>query len=198
MSRAAFDALLASVGQLFAERPVLSDFAPFPSELEWADLPPFHREAADLVQAWEVDGAGPEDAVHRAAQAVAPFADWRCSYTEDDVGAVFLANYGFIELYGPTGHYHCENARGFVAYWGQGLYYDWHVHAAEELYFVLSGEALFRSEGMPDVVLTRGETRLHKSWQPHAMETQSAPILVFVPWRGAALGAPPQMQAKSN
>lgn len=193
MSRAAFDALLASVADLFEARPILQNFAPFPTSLSWAGLSYKPVPAAALVAAWDCEGDGPEDAVHRAAQGVVPHADWRQTYTEAEVGRRFLDTYGYFEIYGPSGHYHCENARGFVAYWGAGLSYDWHDHLAEELYFVLSGSALFQTEGEPDAVLSRGGTRQHAPNQPHAMKTQDEAVLVFVPWRGDGLSGLPKM-----
>lgn len=195
MSKLAFDALLASVALLFEQRADLRNFASFPDQLVWSGLAANWVPAAGLIAAWPCGEDGPETDVHQAVQAVASSAEWRQSYTEAEVGKRFLETYGYFELYGPSGHYHCNNARGFVAYWGPGLTYDWHDHVAEELYFVLSGSALFQSEGAADAVLTRGGTRQHMSKQPHAMQTQDDAILVFVPWRGDGLDGLPKLRA---
>ncbi|MEO1026320.1 MAG: dimethylsulfonioproprionate lyase family protein, partial [Pseudomonadota bacterium] len=143
MSRAAFDALLASIAVLFEQRAELSAFATFPDQVVWSGLAANLVPAAGQVAAWPSGDDCPEADVHQAVQAVASSAEWRQSYTETEVGKRFLETYGYFELYGPSGHFQCENARGFIAYWGPGLTYDWHDHLAEELYFVLSGAALF-------------------------------------------------------
>ncbi len=194
MSHQVFDDLISAVEQLFIQRPSLSDFSPFPNDLRWANRRAHNGTAAALLEQWEAEGSHPEDDVHKAVQAAAPFAEWRQSYTEQQVGADFLANYGYFELYGPKGHYHCETSRGFFAYWGPGLNYGWHHHAPEELYFVISGNALFRSEGEADAQLSRGETRQHRAWQSHAMDTLEQPLLAFAVWQGDELAQLPLMQ----
>ncbi len=129
-----------------------------------------------------------------AIAATAELANWKVTYTEEEVGADFLARYGYYELFGPTGHFHSTQLRGYVAYWGAGLNYDWHSHQAEELYVTLAGGAQFRVEGN-EAFVGPGQTRLHQSWQSHAMITGDQPILTFVLWRGAGLNALPQMDA---
>lgn len=195
MSRAAFDRLLVAVGDLFEEYPVLAAFDAFPEDLEWSGLPPEPLEMASQVAGWHVDGTSPVHEFHQSVQSVAPEANWRQTYSEAEVGADFLANYGYFELYGPTGHFHCGSARAFVAYWGAGLTYDWHHHAAEELYFVVSGAAVFQCKGKADATLTRGMTRRHDVWQRHAMKTRDRAILTFVLWRGEGLEQPPKLYA---
>ena len=193
MTKAAFDILLSAVKALHDARPVLQEFAPWPSDLTWAALPAQDFPVSQLVQAWACADSSPEAAVHSALQAAAPGAHWLRTYTEDEVGAQFLANYGYIELYGPGGQYHSQQGRGFIAYWGGGLEYDWHVHVAEELYYVLSGAGLFFSEGEDAALLGRGDTRQHATMQPHALHMTAGPILAYVPWRGAGMDGLPQM-----
>ena len=84
--------------------------------------------------------------------------------------------------------------RGYVAYWGAGLNYDWHSHQAEELYLTLAGGAVFRVDGN-EAFVGSNETRHHESWQSHAMTTTEQPILTFVLWRGDGMGDLPRMDA---
>ncbi|WP_254604115.1 dimethylsulfonioproprionate lyase family protein [Leisingera sp. ANG59] len=128
------------------------------------------------------------DALHTAAGE----AHWTQTYTEAEVGAHFLQNYGYFELFGPTGHFRSTQLRGYIAYWGAGLKYDWHSHEAEELYVVLGGGAQFLTEEN-ESWLGAGDTRLHGGWQPHAMNTEAEPILTYVLWRGAGLTGLPLM-----
>lgn len=193
MTKAAFDTLLDAVKTLHQAHPALSDFAPWPADLEWADLAARDFPVSDLIQDWTCADFGPEADIHRALQGAAPGAHWLRTYSEAEVGAHFLANYGYIELYGPTGQYRSGQGRGFLAYWGGGLEYDWHVHEAEELYFVLSGSGLFMSEGAETALLKRGATRMHASMQPHALHLPEGPILTYIPWRGNGLDGPPKM-----
>lgn len=193
MTQAVFDCLLASVSALYQGSEALQAFVPWQQRLDWQPREPVHIPAADLVGNW-LDAGTPETMpLHNAVAQAARHVDWRQTYTEDEVGAHFLANYGYFELFGPDGHFRTPEARAYIAYWGPKLYYDWHCHEAEELYVVLSGEALFHIDGGPDLLLRPGDTRLHGSWQSHAMTTLEQPILTLVLWRGAGLEGLPEM-----
>ena len=121
--------------------------------------------------------------------------NWQRTYKEEEVGSDFLNRYGYYELIGPEGHYHSNKIRGFIAYWGEKLTYDWHSHEAEEIYFILAGSGLFRTkEG--EKLLKANETCFHKSWQSHSMITFSEPILTFVLWRGKGMGTLSMMDKK--
>ena len=180
-----FDRLLACCRDLYEASPNLREFASWPSNLQFAAPDVMSVPAVDLVKSW--DNQGP---VHLALQDVADIAVWQRSYTENQVGQQFLDSYGFIELFGPTGHYLSTEIRSFIGYWGGGLEYDWHQHEAEEIYFVVSGGALFRSEGDADRYMGPGETRRHSSFQPHAISMTDGPLLAFVMWRGAGMADP--------
>jgi mannose-6-phosphate isomerase-like protein (cupin superfamily) len=193
-ARTAFDHLLDATRALYAARPTLGEFCPMPTDLDWDDAKPaLDFPVSAHVQGWQAEGTGPDATFHRAVQAGAPHAFWTRTYSEAEVGAHFLANYGYFELFGPTGHYQSATARGYVAYWGAGLEYDWHRHEAEELYYVVSGGGLFLSEGAADALLGPGETRLHRSNQPHALHLTQGPILTFILWRGDGMDGLPSM-----
>ena len=85
--------------------------------------------------------------------------------------------------------------RGFIAYWGEELTYDWHSHEAEEIYFILAGSGLFRTKECGKL-LKANETCFHKSWQSHSMITSSEPILTFVLWRGKGMDTLSMMDKK--
>jgi len=138
-------------------------------------------------------GSGPNAAFLRAVHAAAPHSEWRRSYSEAEVGADFLARYGWFELLGPEGHFHSDTHRAYVGIWGRDLYYPWHAHEAEEVYYCAAGSAIFEAEGAAPVTLTPGQTQTHSANQPHAMTTQDAPILTFVLWRGRGMSGKPAM-----
>jgi mannose-6-phosphate isomerase-like protein (cupin superfamily) len=191
--RATFDRLLTALRDLHDQNEAMQAFAPWPDSLEWVERDPVRLPVAGHVEDWQETGTGKTAEVHRAMAEAAALAEWRLTYTEEEVGAHFLENYGYFELFGPDGHYRTNDARAYVAYWGPGLFYDWHHHEAEELYVVVSGSGLFHIEGGADAQLNRGDTRLHGSWQKHAMTTGDEPILTFVMWRGAGLEGLPRM-----
>lgn len=191
--RAVFDRLLTALRCLYDESEATQAFIPWPGDLEWVERDPANLPVASHVGNWLETGADTAATVHRAISEAAAHADWRLTYTEEEVGAHFLENYGYFELFGPDGHYHTREGRAYVAYWGPGLVYDWHHHEAEELYVIISGSGRFHLDGGADAVLKRGDTRLHGSWQKHAMTTGEQPILTFVLWRGAGLEGLPKM-----
>ncbi|MEL7097543.1 MAG: dimethylsulfonioproprionate lyase family protein [Pseudomonadota bacterium] len=141
----------------------------------------------------QAEDANANAAFVRAVHAVAPFAEWRRSYSEAEVGADFLARYGWFELLGPEGHFQCDTHRAYVGIWGSDLYYPWHAHEAEEIYYCAAGSAIFEAEGDAPAVLTPGQTKAHTGHQPHAMTTQGSPILTFVLWRGPGMAGKPAM-----
>ena len=149
-----------------------------------------------LEQSFETADLDPLNASYaKAVQAAAPFAEWRRSYSEAEVGADFLARYGWFELLGPTGHYVSETVRAFVGIWGRDLYYPWHRHEAEEIYYVAAGTAIFEAEGDAPLHVQQNDAKQHSSNQLHAMTTQDAAILTLVLWRGAGLAGKARIPA---
>ena len=188
------DDVLEAARQVHLTHPDLSGFGPWPSDLQASDLRPNYIPAADQVRDLEVDGSEWTRALTKAIRATAHLAQWKHTYTEEEVGADFLNRYGYYELFGPTGHFHSIQLRGYVGYWGAGLNYDWHSHQAEELYLTLAGGAVFRVDG-DETYVGPNQTRQHNSWQSHAMTTTDQPILTFVLWRGEGMGDLPRMDA---
>ncbi|WP_170772745.1 dimethylsulfonioproprionate lyase family protein [Ruegeria lacuscaerulensis] len=187
------DDVLMAARQLHQTHPDLAAFGDWPDDLSALDLPPNAIPAVPLVQSIQPD-AGPTQALTESICVTAHLANWKQTYTKDEVGADFLNRFGYYELFGPTGHFHSTKLRGYVAFWGEGLAYNWHSHQAEELYLIAAGRARFHVAGN-DAELTPNQTRLHTSWQSHAMTTTDSPILTYVLWRGEGLDALPRMDA---
>ncbi|NOE27551.1 dimethylsulfonioproprionate lyase family protein [Ruegeria sp. HKCCD6157] len=188
------DDVLEAARQLHQAHPDLAAFASWPDDLTPTGLQPAHIPATDLLGDFGLDGVAPTRDLVAAIKASAHLAQWKHTYTEEEVGADFLNRYGYYELFGPTGHFHSTQLRGYVGYWGAGLDYDWHSHQAEELYLTLAGGAVFRSDE-DETFVGPNQTRQHKSWQSHAMTTTDQPILTFVLWRGEGMGDLPRMDA---
>ncbi|WP_300513722.1 dimethylsulfonioproprionate lyase family protein [Aliiroseovarius sp.] len=184
--------VLEAARALHASQPALSAYAPWPADLTPANLPSRPVPAADLVADFPLSGIDMTQPLIDAVRATTHLAAWKRTYGEEEVGADFRNRYGYYELFGPTGHFHSASLRGYIAYWGEGLRYDWHSHEAEEIYLCLSGGAEFeREDGV--AFLGAGDTREHAGWQAHAMTTTDRPILTFVLWRGAGLAGLPLM-----
>ena len=96
---------------------------------------------------------------------------------------IFLSKYCFFELIGPTGHYETSEMALYVNFLDQNAYYPWHNHEAEELYFIVSGKAKFECKDQNIEILSSTKTRLHKSFQPHAITTIENQVLSFVIWK---------------
>lgn len=186
--------VLEAARQVHQAHPELSAFGAWPSDLSVMHAHPSHIAAADQVREFEVKGSQLTQRLVAAVQGTTHLAHWKQTYTEDEVGADFLARYGYYELFGPTGHFYSTQLRGYIGYWGAGLNYDWHSHQAEELYLTLAGGAVFKS-AEDAAFVGPDQTRMHSSWESHAMVTTDQPILTFVLWRGAGMGDLPRMDA---
>ena len=177
---------------LVAATPELLGFAGWPLALP-ASKPARLIPAAQILKAWSEGHIEATVTLRDAIRDLSDFVDWQQTYCESEVGQDFLNRYGWFELVGPEGHYRCDQIRAYIAYWGENLYYPWHLHEAEELYYILSGEALFEAEGDTPCTLRPGDVRRHRSNQPHAMTTGDSPVLALVLWRGVGLTGTPRM-----
>ncbi|MES0812244.1 dimethylsulfonioproprionate lyase family protein [Roseibium sp. SCPC15] len=196
MSRDAFDRLLTAVRTIYESDAELGAFAPWPSQLDWAEIEAENLPVARHVGGWLENDSSAMAELHQAIAAAAPKAAWRLTYTEEEVGAHFLENYGYFELFGPSGHFRTEEGRVYIAYWGPELFYDWHHHEAEELYVIVSGLGEFHRQDGMTAVLGRGATRFHQAWQRHAMTTRNEGILTLIFWRGSGLSGLPHMERR--
>lgn len=178
-----FDRLLDEAKALYDGEPALREFAEWPADLAYATPRPCSVPVLPRIEA--MAGQGP---FHRALAAICPYAGWVQTYDESEVGRHFLENYGYIELFGPSGIYVTSRSRAFIGYWGSGLYYPVHDHEAEEIYRVVAGSCLFEAEGDEAVDPGPGGTKFHRSYQPHAMRMGGEGMLAFCLWRGNGLG----------
>ena len=177
-----FRRLLAAACDVHMASPDLYSFADWPTDLAY--VAPHPRPIPVLPQ---IRAMAEEGALQAALAAVVDHADWVQTYSEAEVGRHFLDNYGYIELFGPTGIFTSTQCRAFIGYWGQGLYYPMHDHEAEEAYLVISGGCRFEAEGAEPADLGAGDVRIHASYQKHAMEMRDAPMLALCLWRGAGM-----------
>jgi hypothetical protein len=124
--------------------------------------------------------------VHDIARA-APSMAWRRTYTEPDVSAAFLQNYGWSEIVGTAGPLASEKvACGFLILGPQTLYPS-HRHEAEEIYIPLVGTASWQQGDGPWADYPPGTVIHHDRNETHAMRTGTSPMLGLYLWRSADL-----------
>lgn len=178
--------------------PELARFRDLPDAPERRDKPHTPVPAlTHLPRHFPTAVAAPEGAaLAEAVLAAASEIDWLLTYTEDQVGADFLARFGWFELLGPTGHFHAEDMVAFVGYWGPGLRYPWHRHEAEEVYAVVDGACLFEAEGRAALPAGPGDTSRHAPWQGHALRTEAQPVLALTLQAGRGLNDVPEIMSE--
>jgi mannose-6-phosphate isomerase-like protein (cupin superfamily) len=193
MTRPLFDEVMDAAQEMHSQVPDIRTFVDWPQDLSFANKPPRILPSVAQVIANPGSVTPQTQRLRDALVALAPHAEWRHTYTADQVGQHFLDHFGWFELAGPQGHYICHSTRITVGYWGAGLDYGWHEHAAEELYTIVSGRGRFLAQGDAPADLGPGDIRFHKSLQRHAMTTGQDPILTLVYWRGDGLADDPKM-----
>jgi hypothetical protein len=88
------------------------------------------------------------------------------------------------EIAGPDGLARIDALRIGVFLQAPETHYPSHSHAAEELYLVLTGNALWQKDAGQFVAIPPGATVLHLSYQRHAMKTEQEPLLALWLWTG--------------
>ena len=112
---------------------------------------------------------------------------WDQTYTAEDFGKEFLANYGWVELFGIRGHFVNERMAGGFLVLGPNVHYPDHYHMAEELYIPLTSGTLWRMGNAEFATRGAGAVIHHRSAVTHAMKTRGEPLVAFYLWRGGPL-----------
>ena len=175
--------LLNEVQNLHKSSPDLQAFCPFPSEIAAQKVTPYHIVSSDLLQRESGLFGDQFHSLRDAFIAAAPQALWRETYKDTDIGQDFLERFGCYCLIGDGGAFASESMLAYMVYMPAGLHYPWHDHVAEEIYFVVAGEAEFHRHGEASQTLLAGGSSFHASSQPHAMTTHDHPVLALVLWR---------------
>ncbi len=181
-----------AIKHTYAGQKALRDFAPFPTDVTATQIPAHWEPCRDVFMAGPMDASGPHARVHTALRQAADHVHWRATYADTDIGDVFMQNFGCFTIIGEEAPFTSGQGRAWMTYMPAGLVYPWHHHPAEEMYFVVSGQAVFRRKGQDDVVLTAGDTMFHASNLPHAMSTTTSPVLCLVFWRNE-FDTPPEL-----
>jgi len=89
-----------------------------------------------------------------------------------------------VEIIGSTGITDVAGIRCGLFLLPPSTSYPSHRHAAEELYYVLSGSARWGTDKAPPHKIAPGTSIYHSSWQWHEMITSKEPLLAIWFWTG--------------
>ena len=180
----AFQKLWNEVEGLFERELVLRDFCALPTDLVAQIVVPEETPAVELFLNESGLFTNNYKSLRDAVVAASPDAHWRETYKGTRIGEIFRKQFGCYCLVGGGGPFTSNEMGAYFVYMPKGLYYPFHHHPAEELYFVLAGEAEFMLEGKESKTLGPGESVFHPSNSPHATQTHKHPFLALVLWRG--------------
>lgn len=186
----AFEHLLAELYRLYAHEPALAAFAALPAALMPQPITPVRIPPAALMESDPDLTTTAYAAIRDAFIAAGAVAQWRLTYQGSRLGADFMDRFGCYCLIGEGGPFTCDGLAAYVVYMPAGLYYPFHQHPAEEIYFILAGEAEFLMEGHPPRRLGPGDHVFHPSGRAHATRTHDRPFMALVLWRGDLETAP--------
>ena len=178
-----FESLLDAARDAHETQAALSDFCAFPTDLIPFEVAPYHIAASDLMVAETGFSDGSANHLRSAFIKAAPQAQWRETYWQTDISQDFKDRFACYCLIGAGGAWMSNQMAAYVVYMPPHLYYPSHHHPAEELYYVIGGEADFHREGLPSKRLSQGDSCFHAANQPHAMETKESPVMAYVLWR---------------
>ncbi|MGY8907089.1 MAG: dimethylsulfonioproprionate lyase family protein [Pseudomonadales bacterium] len=109
------------------------------------------------------------------------------TYSAEDFGENFLKQYGWIKFLGPDAYWHSDILSSGLVLFGDYVTYPEHWHVAEELYFPLSGTALWYHEEKGWATIAGCPLIHHASNIKHSMRTFGEPMLALYIWRGGNL-----------
>lgn len=93
------------------------------------------------------------------------------------------------ELIGPNALFQMPDIRIGLLIQNEGFHYPRHWHAAEELYLILKGTALWAVEDADPAACEPGRFVHHQSLQPHQMMTGPDPMIALWGWVGDIAGS---------
>lgn len=182
--RTAFNDLIAEVRKTFDATPALQQFCQLPDDLGVQEVEPFAIPAAQLMESDQGLSTERYKDLRDAFINASPNAHWRETYKGTRIADTFREKFGCYCLIGSGGPFTASEMGAYVVYMPKGFYYPFHHHPAEELYFVIAGEAEFLLEGHSPKTLGPGSHVFHPSNTPHATQTHDHPFMALVLWRG--------------
>ena len=117
----------------------------------------------------------------------APSFRWRQNpnYNVANMGADFMAGYGYVEFAGPKDAlFHAPKIRAGLLLLGAGLHYPLHAHPAEEIYHPLTEGSLWRRGDEEWRIVPPGTAIHHAPLMPHETRAGDRTLLALYCWRG--------------
>ena len=185
-----WQAILDTARAVHAASPELQAFCPFPDPVGPQNVDIHIDPLCEVMRADDSLESPKHAAFCEALMAAAPLAQWRETYRDTPIGDVLHAHFGTFAILGLDAPFATDEMRGFLVYQRPGYHYPMHHHPAEEMYFVLAGEAEFHVDGEGSRILRPGDTQFHETNQPHALTTHNRSVLAYVLWRGDLLTKP--------
>ncbi len=122
-----------------------------------------------------------------AIAAAAPGFRWRQNpnYNAGNMGAAFMAGYGYVEFVGPKeALFHAADVRVGLLVLGAGLHYPPHAHPAEEVYHPLTEGGEWRRGDGPWRVVPAGSAIHHPPMIVHETRAGAGTLLALYCWIG--------------
>ncbi|HKP27396.1 MAG TPA: dimethylsulfonioproprionate lyase family protein [Dongiaceae bacterium] len=153
-----------------------------------SDHAPRRLQAAELLAPALAQIARPELApVRDAIAGAAPLFRWRQNpnYTAANMGADFMAGYGYVEFAGPKeALFNAPDIRVGLLLLGPRLHYPAHAHPAEEIYHPLTDGGLWRRGKEDWRTVPAGHAIHHPPMMAHETTATDSTLLALYCWRG--------------
>jgi hypothetical protein len=133
------------------------------------------------------DDALPRTALGAAIAQAAHLFHWRQNpnYTAANMGAAFMAGYGYVEFAGPKeALFHAPDIRVGLLLLGPHLHYPPHAHPAEEIYHPLTSGGLWRRGQEDWRTVPAGHAIHHPPMMVHETRATDSTLLALYCWRG--------------
>lgn len=134
-----------------------------------------------------LDQALPQTTLGAAIAKAAPLFRWRQNpnYGAANMGAAFMAGYGYVEFAGPKeALFHAPDIRVGLLLLGPRLHYPPHAHPAEEIYHPLTEDGLWRRGQEDWRTVPAGHAIHHPSMLVHETKSGESTLLALYCWRG--------------
>jgi len=125
--------------------------------------------------------------VRDAIAAAAHLFTWRQNpnYSAANMGAAFMAGYGYVEFAGPKeALFHAPEIRVGLLLLGPRLHYPAHAHPAEEIYHPLTEGGLWRRAQEDWRTVPAGRAIHHPPMIVHETKATDSTLLALYCWRG--------------
>lgn len=129
---------------------------------------------------------GPLAALARAFARLEPALAWtqNPNYSDERMGAGYMAGYAYADVVGPRGVIPAEGVAMGVLLLGPERLYPDHNHPAAEIYHVLSGTADWRRDRGVFAPQPPGTRIFHPPWMNHAMAVKRETLFAWYGWVG--------------